>query len=102
MISQMVRDHGELGVSTFHHDRYQMAHVFEVMILPHITDRSLRVYYKNLDWGTAKELIHAFSLLVKIPNSGKNMVFRCRMRDSDFETLPRQLSAGDTMYCNCE
>ena len=49
----MVRDHVERGVSTFHHDRYQMGHVFEVMILPHITDRSLRVYYENLDWGIA-------------------------------------------------
>ena len=45
----MVRDHEERGVSTFHNDRYHMAHVFESIILPHITDRSLRVYYENLD-----------------------------------------------------
>ena len=100
----MVRAHEERGVSTFHHDRYRMAHVFESIILPHISDRSTHVYYKNLDWGTAEpeEPAHAFSLLVKLPKSSRNKVFHRHMRDSDFETLPRQLSAGDTMYCNCE
>ena len=39
-INQMVRDHGERGVSSFHHSRYRMAHVFESIILLHITDRS--------------------------------------------------------------
>ena len=48
-INQMVRDHEGRGVSTFHHDRYQMAHVFEMLVLPHISDRSTRVYYENLD-----------------------------------------------------
>ena len=28
MINQMVRDYKERGVSTFHHDRWRMAHVF--------------------------------------------------------------------------
>ena len=51
-INQMVRDHKERGVSTFHHDRYQMAHVFEMLVLPHISDRSTRVYYENLDCRT--------------------------------------------------
>ena len=51
-INQMVRDHEERGVSTFHHDRCQMAHVFEMLVLPHISDRSTRVYYKNLDCRT--------------------------------------------------
>ena len=76
-INQMVCDYEERGVSTFHHDRYQLAHVFESVILPHITDRSLRVYYENLDWGTAepKELARPFSLLVKLPKTGRNKVF---------------------------
>ena len=51
-INQMVRDHEERGVSTFHHDRCQMAHVFEMLVLPHISDRSTRVYYENLDCRT--------------------------------------------------
>ena len=100
----MVRDHKERGVSTFHHDCYQMGHVFEMTILQHITDRSLRVYYENLDWGDAKleELDRAFSLLAKLPKSSRNKVFHRRMCDSDFETLPRQLSAGDITYYNRE
>ena len=48
-INQMVRDYEERGVSTFHHDREQMRHVFRQTILPHIVDRSTRVYYENLD-----------------------------------------------------
>ena len=100
----MVRDHEERGVSTFHHNRCQMAHVFESIILPHITDRATRVYFENLDWGAAepKELGQAFSLLVKLPKSSRNKVFHHRMRDSDFETLPRQLSAGNLTYYNHE
>ena len=96
-INQMVRDHEERSVSTFHHNRYHMAHVFESIILPHITDRAIRVYYQNLDWSVAEpdELAQAFSLLVKLPKSGRNKVFHHRMPDSDFETLPQQLSAGD-------
>ena len=79
-----------------------MGHVFEMLALPHITDRSTRAYYKNLDWGTAEpeEPAHAFSLLVKLPKSSRNKVFHRHMRDSDFETLPRQLSAGSTIYYN--
>ena len=59
----MVRDYEERGVSTFHHDRGQMQHVFRQIILPHIVDRSTCVYYKNLDWDQAKpgELGRAFS-----------------------------------------
>ena len=70
-INQMVRDHEERGVSTFHHNRYQMAHVFEMLVLLHTTDRSTRLYYENLDWGTAEpeELARAFSLLVKMRKS---------------------------------
>ena len=48
-INQMVRNYEERGVSTFHHDRGQMRHVFRQIILPHIVDRSTRVYYENLD-----------------------------------------------------
>ena len=100
----MVRDHEERGVSTFHHNRCQMAHVFESIILPHITDRATRVYFENLDWGAAmlEELKQAFSLLVKLPKSSRNKVFHRRMRDSHFETLPWQLSAGDITYYNRE
>ena len=53
-INQMVRDHEECGVSTFHHSCYHMAHVFESIIPPHMTDRSLRVHFENLDEGTAE------------------------------------------------
>ena len=35
-INQMIRDHEERGVSTLKHDRYQMGHVFEMLILPHL------------------------------------------------------------------
>ena len=86
----MVRDHKERGVSTFHHSCYHMAYVFDSIILPHITDRCIRVYYENLKWGTAEpeELARAFSLLVKLPKSSRNKVFHRRMRDSDFEALP--------------
>ena len=38
-INQMVRDYEERGVSTFHHNRGQMVHVFQQIILPHIVDR---------------------------------------------------------------
>ena len=48
-INQMVRDYKERGVSTFHHGRGQMAHVFAQIILPHIVDRPTRVHYENLD-----------------------------------------------------
>ena len=100
----MVLDHEERGVSTFHHDRYPMAHVSELIILPHITDRAIRACYENLDWGAAEhdELARAFSLLVELPKTGTNKVFHRRMRDSDFETLPWQPSAGDITYYNCE
>ena len=62
-INQMVRDYEEHGVSTFHHDRGQMAHVFHQIILPHIVDRPTHVYFKNLDWNEAEpeELGRAFS-----------------------------------------
>ena len=46
-INQMVHDHEERGVSTSHYDRYQMAHVFESIILPHITDHATCVYYSS-------------------------------------------------------
>ena len=49
-INQMVRDYEERGVSTFHHDRSQMAHVFKQIILPHIINRPTRFYFENLDW----------------------------------------------------
>ena len=52
----MVRDHEERGVSTFNHDRYQMDHVFEMMILRHITDRSTRVYMVLLSRRSSLEL----------------------------------------------
>ena len=52
--NQMVRDYEERGVSTFRHDRGQMAHVFHQIILPHIVDRPTRVYFENLDWNEAE------------------------------------------------
>ena len=39
----MVHGHEEGGVSTFHHNRSHMAHVFESIILPHFTDCATRV-----------------------------------------------------------
>ena len=89
-INQTVCDHKERRVSTFHHDNYHMAHVFESIILPHITDHAIPVYYENLNWGAAKleELAWTFSLLVELPKSSRNKVFHHRMRDSDFRTLP--------------
>ena len=100
MINQMVRDYKERGVSTFHHDRWRMAHVFKQLVVPHIVDRPTRVYFENLDWGEAEpeELGRAFSLLVKIPKSQRNGIFRRRLCDSDFPTLPRELSSTDRMY----
>ena len=99
-INQMVRDYEERGVSTFHHDREQMRHVFRQTILPHIVDRSTRVYYENLDWDQAEpeELGRAFSQLIKIAKSAKNRIFRDYLRDSDFPTLPRELSSTDKLY----
>ena len=81
-----------------------MAHVLEMLVLPHISDRSTCVYYENLDWGTAepKELARAFSLHAKLPKFVKTKIFHRRLCCSDFETLPRQLSVGDTMYYNRE
>ena len=85
-VNQMLRDREERGVSTFHHDRYHMGHVFESIIMLHITDWSLCVYCENLDWGIAEphELACAFSLLVELPKSGRSKVFHRRMRDFDF------------------
>ena len=48
-INQMVRDYEERGVSTFHHNRWQMAHVVKQIILRHIVDRQTCVYFENLD-----------------------------------------------------
>jgi len=77
-----------------------MRHVFRQIILPHIVDRSTRVYFENLDWNEAEpeELGRAFSQLVKIAKSHKNKIFRDRLRDSDFPTLPRELSSTDKLY----
>ena len=81
-----------------------MAHVFESIILPHITDRFIDVYYENSTWVTTEpeELARAFSLLVKLPKSSRNKAFHRRMHNADFETLPRQLSAGNITYYNRE
>ena len=81
-----------------------MAHGFESIILPHITNRSIRACNENLDWVTAKpkELARAFSLLVKLPKLGRDKVFHRRMRDSHFETLPWQHSAGNITDYNRE
>ena len=89
-ISQIVCDHEERGDLLFHHDRYQMAQLFESLILPHITNRATRVYYEILDWGTAKpkELARPFSLLVKLPKSGKDKVFHRRMRGGFRDSSP--------------
>ena len=99
-INQMVCDYGERGVSTFHHDRWQMAHVFQQLILPHIVDRPTRVYYEKLDWDEAEpqELGRAFSQLIKIAKSAKGNIFRRKLRDSDFPTLPWKLSPTDKSY----
>ena len=73
---------------------------FKQLILPHIVDRPTHVYFENLDWSEAEpeELGRAFSLLVKIPKSHTNGIFRRRLCDSDFPTLPRELSSTDRMY----
>ena len=75
-------------------------HVFKQLILPHIVDHPTRVYFENLDWGTAEpeELGRAFSLLIKIPKSHRNGIFCRKLRDSDFPILPRELSSTDKMY----
>ena len=61
-----------------------------MIIFPYMSDRATRVYFENLDWGTAEpeELGRAFSLLVKLPKSSRNKVFHHCMRDFDFDTLP--------------
>ena len=99
-INQMVRDYEEHGVSTFHHDRWQMAHVFNQIILPHIVDRSTRVYLENLDWGEAEpeELGRTFSLLIEIAKSHKNGIFRRKLRTPISPALRRELSSTDKMY----
>ena len=99
-INQMICDYEERGVSTFHHDRWQKAHVFKQIILPHIVDRPTCVYFKNLDWGESEpeELGHAFSQLIKIAKSAKGNIFRRKLCDSDFPTLPQELSATDKLY----
>ena len=96
----MVRNHEERGVSTLHHDRWQMAHVFNQIILSHIVDRPTCVYFENLNWDEAEpeELGRAFSLLVKISKSHKNRIFCRRCCDSDFPTLPRESSSTDKLY----
>ena len=95
----MVRDYQERGISTFHHDRGQMAHVFQQIILPHIVNHPTRVYFENLDWNEAEpeELGRAFSQLIKTAKSHKNKIFRDRLRDSDFPTLPWELSSTDKL-----
>ena len=77
---------------------------FKQLILPHIVDRPTHVYFENLDWSEAEpeELGRAFSLLVKIPKSHTNGIFRRRLCDSDFPTLPREISSTDKMYYNRE
>ena len=92
----MVRDYEERGVSTFHHDCQQMFHVLWQIILPHIVDRPTRVYFENLDWNEAEpeELGCAFS----IAKSAKGDIFRRKLCDSDFPTLPRELSATDKLH----
>ena len=101
---KMLRDHEERGVSTFHHDPWQMAHVFEQMILPHITDRACRDHFSNLDWDTAdpEETTLAFTMLTKLKKSTKTTIFRDFMRDSNYETLPREPSITDLAYYNRE
>ena len=101
---KMLRDHEERGVSTFHHDPWQMAHVFEHMIQPHIVDRACRDHFSNLDWDTAdpEESTLAFSMLTKLKKSTKTQIFRDNMRDSNYETLPREPSITDLAYYNRE
>ena len=101
---KMLRDHEEKGVSTFHHDPWQMAYVFNNMILPHIADRACRDHFSNLDWDTAdpEESTLAFSLLTKLKKSTRAQIFRDHMRDSNYETLPRELSVTDLAYYNRE
>ena len=59
---------------------------------------------QNLDWDAAllEELGRAFSLVVKLPKSTKSKIFHRRICGSDFSPLPRQLSANDLTYYNCE
>ena len=101
---KMLRDHEEKGVSTFHHDPWQMAYVFNNMILPHIADRACRDHFSNLDWDTTEpeESTLAFSMLTKLKKSTRAQIFRDHMRDSNYETLPRELSVTDLAYYNRE
>ena len=94
----MARDYEERGISTFHHDRWQMAHVFKQIMLPHIVDCPTRVYFENLDWGEAepKELGRAFSQLIKVAKSAS--IFCQKLPDSDFPTLSPELSATNKLY----
>ena len=96
----MLRNYEERGVSTFHHDRWQVAHVFKQIILPHIVDCPSHVYFENLDRGEAEleELGRAFSQLIKIAKLQRNDIFRRKLRDSDFPTLPKELSSTDKLY----
>ena len=96
----MVRDYGEHGVSTFHHNCWQMAHVFDQLILPHIIDRPTHVYFEHLNWDEAKpeELAHAFSLLVKLLKSHRNGIFCCCLGDTDFSTIAQELSSTNKTY----
>ena len=77
-----------------------MAHVFKEIVLPHIVHRPTRVYFENLDWSEAKpkELGRAFSQPIKVAKSHMSDIFRRKLRDSDFPTLPRELSSTDKLY----
>ena len=96
----MVRDYKERGVSTFHHDRGQMRHVFHQIVLPDIVDRPARVHFENLDWNEAdpKELGCASTELIKIAKSAKGDIFRRKLCDSNFPTLPSGLSSTNKFY----
>ena len=91
----MVCDHEERGVSFWHFDCMEMAHVLSGIVLSHILDRATRLCFvcKELE-----ELGCAFSPLVEHLKLFKNKIHTRQTRDSDFLTTLCELSANSLMY----
>ena len=83
----MVRDHEERGFSSFHHNCYHMAHVFESIILPPSLI-VLPVSTSRISIGMQPSLrsLGEHFLFPQTYEDCKNKVFHRRMRDFDFET----------------
>ena len=71
-------------------------HVFKLVILLQITDRSLCVYCENPNWGTAEPENPApeIPLFVNLPKSSRNKVTHPPMHDSDFGALNSLVTVG--------